>query len=240
LIDDEKGITTNVGIVMPPDFPVKTYNEVLKYINKYNTSKKEEWTLFHMGWNGLRYRYRAMADYDEQFTSSVKKSNSSSHEERYIQENALFGFFVSGVSAIECLFFSIYCMASFINTKSFPVMKANELRFDPENVTTRFNISFPNDALSSCMTNFQANPKWTDLNDFRNVLSHRGVPPRTFYAGGERDGMATIPINPKEPSHIWKYDFYINENTTSSYRHWLSKELTNLLNNVETFCKSKL
>lgn len=237
---EEDRITTNLGIVMPFDFPIKPYNEVHQYLIKYHISKKVECTLLRIAWNGLGYRYRAMASHDEQFTTSVNKSNSPPPEERYIQENALFGFFINAVSGMECLFFSIYCMASLLDTNSFPVMESKELKFYPHNVKELFIKNYPNEGLSGLMKSFLDNIKWKELNDFRTVLFHRGIPPRSFYKGGERDGTATMPINPKESSHMWQYDFPIDEMTTSLYRHWLSTELINLLNCVEGFCKSKL
>ena len=74
----------------------------------------------------------------------------------------------------------------------------------------------------------------------RNVLSHRGMPPRKFFQGGERHGMATMPINPEAPSDQWQFDFSVDEQTTRMFREWLSNTLADLMDSADKFCASKL
>jgi len=62
----------------------------------------------------MAYRYRALAEYDEEFTASVMVSTSPAPEERYRQGKTLFWFFVNAVSVIECFFYSANCIASIL------------------------------------------------------------------------------------------------------------------------------
>jgi len=91
---------------------------------KYSSSSTEV-VRFGMEWISLPLR--ALVDYGEEFTTSVKASNSPPPEERYKQEKALFGFFVNAASAIECFFYSAYCMASILNPDTFRVSKSHPL-----------------------------------------------------------------------------------------------------------------
>ncbi|MCJ7654598.1 MAG: hypothetical protein MUO97_04735, partial [Dehalococcoidia bacterium] len=68
-------------------------------------------------------------------------------------------------------------------------------------------------------------PMCTDMKYIRDVLSHRGMLPRKFYRGGERNGMATMPKNIKDPSDQWQFDLPLDEKTTVSRRQWLDNML---------------
>jgi len=235
-MDIEKEKTAN-GIVMPHDFPIEKYNEIQQYIRKYSTLKETEWMLFGVAWNGVCYRFRAMAEHDEKFILSMTKPQPHFHEDLYIQANELFEFFYCGVSTIDCLNFSIYSIASLIDIITFPVMDAEELNFNRFRVERKFNTSFTGDTLSLSLSKIINDPMCKRFYDYRNVLSHRGILNRKI---DTYDDKITIPINPKESSHMWEYNFTMDENTTSSYRQWLSLELTHFLDNVDIFCKSKL
>jgi len=230
-----------VGFTPPPDFPVEAYNKVHQCLNKYKDTHEVQWTLFGLGWNGLAYRYRAMAEYDEEFTNSVKISgNSPPPEERYKQGKALFDFFVNAVSVIECFSFSIYCIASIIKPDVFPVSQSGDLEFTPTNFAERFDINFQNDSLSVAIQQCFHDSTYWKMNDIRRVLIHRGMPPRRFYKGGERNGMATMPTNLPAPSDQWRFDFSVDEQTTTMFRKWLGDALKELVDSSVDFCTGRL
>jgi hypothetical protein len=180
---------------MPPEFPAEAYNKVHSCLVKYGNPHPAQRKSFSLGWNGLAYRYRALIDYDEEFTTSVKISNSPPPQERYKQGKALFGFFTNAVSAIDCFFYSAYCMASILNPGAFPISRSKDLRFYPEDVAAKFSTNFPDDRLSIEMGLCLEEPSYKEMKNMRVVLTHRGMPPRAFYAGGDRNGTATMPKN---------------------------------------------
>lgn len=225
---------------MPPGFPAGEYDKVRLCLAKYKDTHPAQWGAFSLGWNGLAYWYRAMAEYDEEFTISIKDSgNSPPSEERYKQGKALFGFFVNAVSIIECFFYSTYCMASILKPCEFPAQSSTR-RFYAGDVAEKFKTNFSGDALTKHMTQCANEHTYTEMRDIRDVLSHRGMLPRSFYAGGERDGMATIPTNPKDPSDQWQYNLSIDAKTTASRRQWLCDTLKGLVAAVDDFCNRRL
>lgn len=230
----------SVGISMPPKFPTETYNKVHSCLIKYGNTHVGQRKSFSLGWNGLAYRYRALVDYDEEFTTSVKVSNSPPPEERYKQGKALFGFFVNALSTIECFFYSAYCMASILNPGAFPISRSKDLRFYPENVADKFSTNFPNDCLSIEMRLCLDQPTYKEMKDMRDVLAHRGMPPRAFNCGGERNGMTTMPKNIKDPSDQWQFDLPVDEQTTVSRRQWLDNMLDGLIGAANDFCNRRL
>lgn len=231
----------SVGFIPPKDFPAKRHDDIHECLKKYKDTHKVEWSLFASGWNGVAYRYRAMAEYDEQFTAyMVKFGGSPPPEERYEQGKALFGFFTNAVSVIECFFFSAYCIASILKPSVFPVSRSTNLRFYPNNVEPKFAVNFPNNPISLSMRHCLSEPTYEYMCVMRNVLSHRGVPPRRFYQGGERHGRTTMPINPEAPSDQWQFDFSVDEQTTKMFREWLSNTLAGLMDSAYQFCTSEL
>jgi len=231
---------TSVGISMPPEFPAETYNKVHSCFVKYGNTHRGQRKLFGLGWNGLAYRYRALVDYDEEFTTSVKVSNSPPPDERYKQEKALLGFFVNALSAIECFFYSAHCMASILEPSEFPISRSKDLRFYPEQVATKFNTNFPDDCLSIEMRLCLDEPTYKEMKDMRDVLAHRGMPPRIFYAGGDLNGMVTMPKNIKDPSDQWQFDLPVDAQTTASPRQWLYDALKGLIIAANDFCNRRL
>jgi hypothetical protein len=110
----------------------------------------------------------------------------------------------------------------------------------PRDVMEKFNINFPGYDLTNRMSVCVCEPIYTEMKDMRDVLDHRGVLPRKFEVGGERNGMATFPANPKEPSDLWQYDFSIDAKTTGTRRRWLSDTLKGLMTAAAAFCENTM
>ena len=229
-----------VGFEAGPDFPTEVYNKIHSCLNKHKDTHKTQWALFGLGWNGLVYRYRALVEYDEDFTQSIKISASPPPEERYKQGKAFFGFFVNALSVIECFFFSAYCIASILEPDEFSVSKCDDLESQPRDTKERFDAKFHDDRLTAAMQRCLHESTYWKMNDVRRVLLHRGMPPRRFYKGGERDGMTTMPKNLPAPSDQWQFDFPVDAETTKSCRQWLSQILKELIEALDEFCTLRL
>lgn len=231
---------TSVGFIVPSDFPSDAYERIHGRLVKYKDTNREQWHSFILGWNGLAYRYRAMAEYDEQYSSLIRTfGNSPPSEERYKQGKALFGFFVTAVSTIECFFYSAYWVGAILEPGAFP-LDAKAIRLYPLDIAKKFEATFPEDSFSKQMTQCVCKSTYAEMKDIRDVLSHRGMLPRHFYRGGERNGMATMPVNPKDLSDQWQYDLSIDERTTATRRQWLSGELKHLTFAANNFCEQRL
>lgn len=232
---------TSVGFVVPPDFPSEAHDRIHALLVKYKDTNPVQWRSFGFGWNGLAYRYRAMAEYDEQYTSLMQAfGNSPPPEERYKQGKALFGFSVSAVSAIECFFYSCYWVGAILKPSELPSSAKAVSRLYPVDIARIFVAVFPEDSFSQQMERCVHEPMHAEMREVRDALSHRGMLPRHFYRGGERNGMATMPTNPKDLSNEWQYDLLIDERTTAIRRQWLSGQLKNLTSAAISFCDRRL
>jgi hypothetical protein len=95
---------------MPADFPVKPYDSVWKSLEGLGgenyrmgeESKYHSWYQWLAAWINIAYRFRSCAEHDEAFAESVSKFGDNPRQpEKYHQDRELFGFFVTGLSAIE-------------------------------------------------------------------------------------------------------------------------------------------
>ncbi|TRZ52211.1 MAG: hypothetical protein D4S01_03280 [Dehalococcoidia bacterium] len=231
---------TSLGFEVPPSFPTEDYDKVRSFLEKYKDTHPAQCKSFGLGWHGLAYRYRTLVEYDKQFTNSVKVSNSPPPEERYNQGKALFGFFVNALSVIECFFYSTYCIASILKPDVFPISKSKDLKFYPKDVASKYGTCFSGDCLSIKMNQCLHESKYKEMKDMRDVLTHRGMPPRAFYVGGDRDGMATMPVNIKDPSDQWHFDLPVDAQTTAVHRQWLCGKLNSLMAAAVDFCNQRL
>jgi len=235
-----KTTLTSVGFTVPSDFPSEAHERIHRLLVKYKDTNPIQWRSFGLGWNGLAYRYRAMAEYDEQYASSIEAfGNSPPPEERYKQGKALFGFFVSAVSTIECFFYSTYWFGAILKPGKFPA-SSKALKLYPVDIAKKFEVDFPGDSLSKQMIRCVHEPMYAEMKDVRDALSHRGMLPRQFYRGGERNGMATMPTNPKDLSNQWQYNLSIDERTTAIRRQWLSGQLKGLTSAANNFSERRL
>jgi hypothetical protein len=115
----DKTVATT-GLVMPTDFPTEMYAAIHQKLQPLATSKSKIYAEFGGAWNVISYRYRALADYDEAFSSSIKVHGTAPiAPERYEQERDLFGFFSSGFSVFEALFYGAFAIGAFLDEQPF-------------------------------------------------------------------------------------------------------------------------
>jgi len=109
-----------IGIDMPNDFPTLAHNNVT---GKLGTHQRHAlWPECAAGWNAVARRFFAAAKADDLFTGSITKNGAGpAVDERQIQEEALFVFFVAGLSAIESLAYTLYAVGAILQPGHFPM-----------------------------------------------------------------------------------------------------------------------
>jgi hypothetical protein len=170
---------------MPPDFPSTTFDSFgeraefldAKFRAANDGKANPDWVALASATNGITYRWRALSEVQDAFHAALFKSPSDL-EDRYVQENALFAFFTSGVSSIEQSYFAIYAFAALLEPSKFGLIQTNPREVTPAKVIQNFNAEWPADALTSALSQANASQSFKDVLELRNILSHRGVPPR--------------------------------------------------------------
>src|SRR6185437_12921839 len=111
----------------------------------------EELSNFAGGHNGVRLRLRACADYSKEFIECVRRTGDAPEpENRYLQERQLFGFFVSGISALDCFCFLLYFAAAQLQPTKFHTQKPGQIQSINRKYTAEaFTRVFPNESITS-------------------------------------------------------------------------------------------
>lgn len=226
---------------IPGALPVAEYDFVNQRASRFAETGKAKWHAFASAWNAVAYRWRATHEHASDFETSIAKSSSPEVNERFRQDHDLFVFVTSAVSTVECFFFASYCLASLVNSASFPISNERDLKFYPRDVADLFQKSFPTDSITSSMSSCLAASALQVLQDLRNVLAHRGTPPRAHFASnGPEDTPSAIPDNLKQLASAWQYNFTLEPGCLDLYRSFLDAALGQLVLDLASFATLRI
>lgn len=218
---------------LPDDFEYESYEAVSSLIGPLREIHRLQWKEFTTAWQAVANRFLACAEHDEAFTRSIKKNDAPQLPERYYQERDLFGFFINGLSVVESTCYGLYAIGSMLKEVYFPIKKPNNMRaISPKMTADRFRTTFPNEGISCTLNEVIESQEYDDWKEVRNILVHRGSPGRTFHRtvgfGDDTHGDA-----------LWLNGIPLNASTTPSRRAWLAGTLQTLLQEAESFARTK-
>jgi hypothetical protein len=227
-----------IGIRLPAAFDKSAFAEVNLALSSHaNAPTAKTWRVFAAAWNGIVYRLRDADERCRWLSSSLRESSSPPPEERYLQEAAIFGFFSSAASAIECLYLAAYCAASLRRPSLLKITKPGHLNKYASQVVDSFMAAFPLDALSEALDAPMQTAWWSTLFEFRNALMHRGsLPRRTFLTNvPSMDRASAVPGNPKALSDDWSYDFELTPDAFVELYSAILSAINTLIAEVKAF-----
>lgn len=215
-----------LDINIPGNFPSNSYDAICRRMGKKRDEFPEATMQFKGGWNAVAYRFLSCSEYNENFTLSVKKvGHGPPQPDRYIQEKELFNFFVTGVSVIESFCFALFAISSIIDKEIFPIHTEGDLKYiRPERTLKRLMDSefFKNKTITITLKGIIESQDYKVWKEARNILAHRVAPLRHYVlSSGNQKGAS------------WIEGIQITENTTLSRFKWLTKSITNLLNDLD-------
>jgi len=221
---------STIGIEMPQDFSVKPYEAIKNRLIGKKDTHSDSWDEFAFAWNAVAYRFRSCTEHDEAFTESIRRHGKTlPPSERYVQERALFCFFVTGVSTIESLCYGLFAIGSMLDAQNFLFVTPDDRRnVSPEETTDKFGTVFPRENITATLKRMTKMHDYQDWKVMRNILSHRSTPGRLIFRGGDRDGDV-----------LWGETILIDENTTISRRRWLAKMVSDLLDAADVFTAAR-
>jgi len=171
-------------------------------------------------WNNVGYRTRSASEHRDIFCGLFGSEPAASHEERYEQSNHFFGFVTNAVAAAESLTFAAY--VTYLG-KTRKVLTDADLKAPrgKQLVTIRSDTSFTplGDLLEDRLKDVGS---WWEM---RDVLMHRGAPPRNHYVGGPKHLKSTLATNPKAVPGKWENDFEFNARSCDDFASWLQRLL---------------
>src|SRR3990172_8534387 len=204
---------SGIGIEMPDDFAIGPYEAVRLRMSKLQNVADSIRAEYSGAWNGVAIRFLSCAEHDGAFTELMKRHGSSpDSRERYQQERELFGFFVTGLSALESFLYGLHAIAAMLRPSAFPMNNEKErIEITLTTVCMRLNAIFPEEQIGKVLSHVAGESQLTEGKKIRNVLPHHPHPGRIFSVGG-----------PEGDYTKWSLEeIVIDVETTSKWRRWL-------------------
>jgi hypothetical protein len=226
-------VVNTTGLLMPGDFPVAAYQAVHMKLVPYAEKNNLVYAQFAGAWNAISYRFNALDEYDELFSSSIAKYGAGPPaDERYRQERDLFGFFSNGFSTFEALFYGAFSAAALVRPAAFPIATAqDQRRITASQTAAAYATAFPGDPILAALKTVITDPAYVELRDVRNVLSHRSAPGRTIH----------VAIGEEPAPDQWKLEnIILDEKTTATRRSRIAKVLTEATEAFQKFASAVL
>ena len=225
--------TQPTGLVLPSSFPDGVFEAVKDRIFSKVPSATPAWEQLAASHNGVRYRLRACADYSEEFTRSVQRfGDSPPVDERYQQERQLFGFFVSGYSALDSFCFFMYFAAAHLQPSHFPTQLPGHIKsVGCKSTPAAFAKAFPGEDITAALDALTNDQTFKEWEGYRNILAHRAAPGRMMYV--------SVGSSASDPAADWKIgsaaNLKIDASLTPPRLAWLVHTLSGLVVAADTF-----
>lgn len=203
---------------VPDDFPVQPYVDLHRRVTSTQPESNER-SEFFAAWTAVAYRYKACADHDANYSESIRGTgNTPGFPDRYIQDQELFNFFVTGLSTIECLYYGCYALGYMLDPTRFPFSTdRDKRRVKPGSTSLAFQQAFSGQ-IATTLQSILDSPEFNEWKNVRNILTHRTSPGRLISLGGS--------VAPAE----WKtIGIQFDEMTTVSRRKWLAGSVESLV-----------
>ncbi len=219
-----------------------------------------EYEHFYSAWAGVAYRLRACALHNEDFTKTFQSTRGVIQGEEMYQENdALFGFFVKGLSALESFYYSLYALGALIVTSTeepsippstqFPLLThlvdPDHPRLSPRFITPRttyeaYRRTFSGLSITNLLGRLLEDERYKEWSEIRNVLAHR-----VAFAGRTTEYPFALPFGASfnEPPLVvkpWGMDLTLDATTTASRYPWLRETITAALEETAAFAAQHL
>jgi hypothetical protein len=195
----------------------------------------EPWFEFGGGWRAVDIRFRTCCEHDRDFTDEIRRNS-----DHYVQEQELFGFFTTGLAAVESFFYAMYAFGWMLNRGkdgAFDLIDGRENDVTPETTRKAFRKEYgTSDPIVIAQESVLTDTSWTEWKTIRNVLAHRTVPPRRLHISASDGGTIAPPDHFRQESRL-KVLGPLDESTTRKRREWLAKTLERLLKTAESFAQ---
>jgi hypothetical protein len=258
------GLPGLTGIEVP-DLAVETWAEPLrrawKRADEIVEQRHASWNLhryeyqqFYSAWAGIAFRLRACAAHDAAFTSSFgRRGGALDDEELFAEDEALFGFFMNGLSALECLCYGLYALGALVCTPTgtpsvppppdFPLLvpaAPEKLRLIGLGRTLdAFTTRFPTSTITDCLKALKDDTTYSEWKDIRNVLAHH-----TASAGRTLDySGSSAPFlwnGPPQAVKQWGGDIALSAESTTARYQWLREKVDSILGATAAFSADEL
>jgi hypothetical protein len=219
---------------MPDDFPTNTFEATHQKLARFN--KNELYSHFIGAWHAISYRYLALVEYNERFTSSIiAHGRAPAQPLRYQQERDLFGFFNNGVSIFDAFCYGMFALGALLVPRDFPLASPqDERKVNCASTLRGYNSTFQNDPILNALQALMNDQAYKELGRIRNILTHRAAPPRNLSLA-INIGSGTA----KPSAKILRLDLVIDNRTTAAHRDEIARLLSSVLQATQIFVETR-
>lgn len=205
-----------------------------------NGQPHPNWVEFATACDGIRTRFRTMAESDEAYRAVIPQG-ALTHEHRYEEERSLFAFFTSLVSTCESVGYMLYALGAQLDPSVFKmVTPAQKKNIGPKQAHELFKKRFPNESVTKSLGKlFSSTGYFDDAYKFRNQLSHRGLVQRNFNTG-ELLGRHTIIGGPNATVIATIDGVPMDSTLTADRRTWAAEWLREVIAATLQFTKDHI
>lgn len=246
------------NLKMPALFPAAAYDAIYdrafsKYQRERTSGKVTDdfiWQQFLRSWAAVAYRFRASFEHSHEYIKVIEPYRYSltaiDTETQYAQERELFNFFVSSLSTIESLYYSLYFIGAFADPTIFDYdpLKPKMLKgITPVPTSEKYEkygrkVGTPEaTTLSQQLSVLISASQYTELKQVRNPLAHSIVPIRTNWVHvveSVYEGTSSSSSGTK-----WLHDIPLNLDTTATRHSWLAQRLEAIIRATDMFTLSR-
>ncbi len=212
-----------------------------------------EYDHFYSAWTAIAFRLRACTDHDRVYTEVFDQTHGAADNiDLYQEDDALFGFFVKGFSALESFYYSLYALGALIFTPAqqpsvpppsqFLLLHPTEQKklraITPTSTYKAFKTLFPGLPLTDLLGHILEDAVYKEWKDIRNLLAHRvATAGRSIeYRGLHPFQGRGIPVAVTQ----WASDLSLTTTTTAYRYDWLKETINRGLEETVTFTKQQL
>lgn len=217
-------ILKNVGIEVPNDFPFRSYENIHSYIVPQKDINRDIWLEFAGAWKSVAYKYITLAECDDIYSNSINQFGwGPEPKERFIQEKALFSFFINAHSLIESFCYALYILGSIKCPQNFLFDEKEMKNITPKKTCKKYNNSYESESITKIMMEIISSDEFFELTTMRNTIIHR-----TFFPGRH--------FFSSEDNVYWDgTTIQIDNQLTASRRKWLAKSIFQAMDSMEAF-----
>jgi hypothetical protein len=215
-----------------------------------------EYNHFYNAWVGVAFRFRACGVHSENFTTLFQKTQGTAQGGNlYREDDALFGFFVKGLSTLESFYYSLYALGALIATPAqvpsvppsvqFPLLtylpdparRVGPRWIDPKTTYRAYTQVFSGLLITELLGRILDDEMYQAWQQTRNVLAHRVASAgRTILHQGPFGFPSNEPLS-VTPSGM---DLPLNAATTASRYTWLRETINIALEETAAFAAQQL
>lgn len=234
----------------PRDFPEGAFKAVSEMAGKgdaayrasHNGNPCPHWREFVAGALAVEARWRSVCEADEAYTE-LARHGTQAGDDRRREDLAIFAFFVNALSVAETAAFQLYSLAGIFDPAAFDLVLAQPKKVNLSTVCAAFQSHHSKERLTTQLESLRDEPELGIIRDVRNVLAHRGQPPRAFAPRPPQlilgDGTKYPPDPPGRNVSV-SAGLTLDERMTEGFRACLSGHLCGIFVAAADFASARI